>query len=823
MGQLKFMPRIKSTILAALLLILTTACGLFPVPHVTFDTAQPAVTPGPPPTPLPVATVTFKVRVPAGTPAGSAPAVRLLDEVGASSRTIVLANTGNNVWSGGASATVGALLRYQYVRPLPNTVVETTALQTPVRFRLYAVGPSAATVDDIVAGWADLPFTGDVGGMDGRVWNGSSGQGVMGILVAAGGQQTLTGPDGGFVFQNLPIGSQRATLLAPDGSLKPAQQIVTIGRGQTVPVDLVSSDPNAVHLTFLVQPPAGADPNAVLRIAGDVVQLGDTLVPGANGSAIAAAREPVLVPLADGRWSVRLQFFAGTVLRYKYTLGDGVWNGELDANGNSRLREMVVPAVDALVDDSVASWQRAGTPSITFEALTPSSTPSADSLTLQFRVGAWQAPVPMWRIGPNEWRFVLYNPAEFSGSVFYRYCRNFGCGTADDAATAGNGATGRFFTQALFDQNLRDNIADWQWLGGPSGGAGLLPPIKVHPGFAAGFDQADDWQPNAMPFYAHAFDAMHADGAGWVNFTRQAAAQLRPVPGYADDPALAPLPADWTAIVNTAHNVGLHVSLHPVTCPYTPYGACDYWNGLNFAGGFWDSWFAAYERYLLTEAALARNTGADQLVIGDFKLRPSLPGEPEAPPDADARWRGLIKKVRAVYNGPLAFELLMGNSVWPSPPPFLDALDVIRVWWWSPLSNTNRPGIGDMAAAAGGLLDSQLLPVQQRFNKPLHLSLAYLAADGSATQCLRQPDGKCYSFAAFNPDAPDVAAYALDLAEQGDIYQAMLTAVNDRVWVSGVFSYGYNPVAILRDKSLSVRGKPAEDVLAAWFPKLQGR
>ena len=64
--------------------------------------------------------------------------------------------------------------------------------------------------------------------------------------------------------------------------------------------------------------------------------------------------------------------------------------------------------------------------------------------------------------------------------------------------------------------------------------------------------------------------------------------------------------------------------------------------------------------------------------------------------------------------------------------------------------------------------------------------------------------------------------YPLDMSEQGDIYQAMLNAVNERAYLGGVFSYGYNPVAILRDKSLSVRGKPAEGVLAAWFPKLQG-
>jgi len=70
-----------------------------------------------------------------------------------------------------------------------------------------------------------------------------------------------------------------------------------------------------------------------MRLAGDLIQTGDTLVPGANSSTIASGQEPVLVPLADGRWTVRLQFYAGTVLRYKYTWRRFL-NGELDANGS---------------------------------------------------------------------------------------------------------------------------------------------------------------------------------------------------------------------------------------------------------------------------------------------------------------------------------------------------------------------------------------------------------------------------------------------------------------------------------------------------------
>jgi hypothetical protein len=298
---------------------------------------------------------------------------------------------------------------------------------------------------------------------------------------------------------------------------------------------------------------------------------------------------------------------------------------------------------------------------------------------------------------------------------------------------------------------------------------------------------------------------------------------MAPLPAFRDDPALAPLPADWRNLVSTAHTVGLQVALHPVTCHYTPYGACDYWNGVNYGGAFWNDWFAAYRAYLLSQAVLARDTGTDLLVIGDFKLRPSFPGEPEAPADAEARWRGLIDNVRAVYKGQLAFELLMSDAVWPNPPAFLEAVDVLRLWWWSPLTATNAANPADMTAAAGALLDGHVLPLQQRFGKPVQLNVAYLSADGAATQCLRRADGACHNFEDFLPSSPDVSTYPLDLGEQAEAYHSLLLALNDRPWIGGLFTYGYQPDVTLRDKSLSVRGKAAEAVLAAWWPGLIGR
>ena len=819
------MPNLWKRVLPILALVVLTACNL-PAPRLVFDTPAPTLTPGPTATPHPTTIVTFTVHIPSSTPSGTAPALRIMDEVGGTNTTVILTSAGNDFWSGSTQAAVGAVLRYKYIRPLPTYVEEVTPARQTVPYRLLLVTGETVIAEDTVAAWTDTPFAGEVGALEGRVWNSNIGQGVMGVLVTAGGKVTVTAHDGSFVFFDLPVGVQRVTALAADGALRPAQGTASVTKGQMVALDLVSSDPNAVHVTFLVRPPAGTDARTILRLAGNVLQAGDTFVLDAHGSAIAAARQPALIPLADGRWTVSLLLYEGADFLYKYTLGDGAWNGELDVRGNKRLRRLIVPGTNALIDDTIVSWHANNSASVTFEAFTPADTPPDDNLAIQFRTDTWGPPLPMWRVAASEWRFVLYNPTDFNGSVFYRYCRNFACGAADDSTTAGEGAIGRFFAPSVFAQVLRDSIPGWQWLSQASPAAGVLPAVNVHAGFAAGMGFADEWRPSGPSNYVETFKAMSNAGANWVTFTRRGAALSTPgvnTPAYADDLAFAPLQADWSAMVSQAHTVGLRIALHPVTCHYTPYGACDYWNGVDYGGGFWNAWFAAYEKYLLTQAELARLSGTDLLVIGDFKLRPSLPGEPEAPADADARWRSLINNVRARYKGQIAFELLMGQAVWPNTPAFLDSVDVIHFSWWSPLAGSNKPSSDELAMAAGSLMDTQLFPIYQRFQKPLHISAAYYSADGAATQCLKREDGQCHAFEDFNPERVDVARYGLDLQEQADIYNALLTAVNGRPWVAGFSAFGYNPVVTLRDKSISVRGKPAEAVLAAWYPKLQGR
>ncbi len=63
----------------------------------------------------------------------------------------------------------------------------------------------------------------------------------------------------------------------------------------------------------------------------------------------------------------------------------------------------------------------------------------------------------------------------------------------------------------------------------------------------------------------------------------------------------------------------------------------------------------------------------------------------------------------------------------------------------------------------------------------------------------------------------------LGMEEQAYVYNAALTAINQRSWIAGFISHGYYPPAELKDLSSSVRGKPAGDVLLYWYAQLLGK
>jgi len=120
-------------------------------------------------------------------------------------------------------------------------------------------------------------------------------------------------------------------------------------------------------------------------------------------------------------------------------------------------------------------------------------------------------------------------------------------------------------------------------------------------------------------------------------------------------------------------------------------------------------------------------------------------------------------------------------------------------------------------------LDNEVAPLASLLNKPLILAVNYPSASGAANGCVPDGAGKCLDWNALNRPNADINAASLNLQTQADIYEAVLTAINSRSWVSGIISRGYYMPVALQDKSSSIHSKPAADILWYWFPRLLGK
>jgi hypothetical protein len=127
-----------------------------------------------------------------------------------------------------------------------------------------------------------------------------------------------------------------------------------------------------------------------------------------------------------------------------------------------------------------------------------------------------------------------------------------------------------------------------------------------------------------------------------------------------------------------------------------------------------------------------------------------------------------------------------------------------------------------MQTRAGQLLDTDLQPLSTSLQKPIIIAVASPSVTGTASACLPDGQGGCLPWTALNQPAADNASLSLNLSAQSDVVVALLGAVNARPWVGGFVSRGYYPPAILMDKSASVHGKPAADILWYWYPRMLG-
>jgi hypothetical protein len=62
----------------------------------------------------------------------------------------------------------------------------------------------------------------------------------------------------------------------------------------------------------------------------------------------------------------------------------------------------------------------------------------------------------------------------------------------------------------------------------------------------------------------------------------------------------------------------------------------------------------------------------------------------------------------------------------------------------------------------------------------------------------------------------------VDLLAQAESLNALLLEATVRSEIKGIYIRGYNPSAVLHDKSASIYAKPGRDVVWYWYSRLTG-
>lgn len=799
---------------------------LFP----TANPSNPTVPAGPTATALPRAEVTFTVRLPDPLPANEVLAISILDEVtGLALNAVDYQMTAVDTITYSATLAIPdqALIKYRYVRLGPSRINEDTNLDASIRYRLLRVsGPTQ--IVDTVNSWTDKPVGTLSGNIVGTVLNADTGAPIPEILVTAGGVQALTDSAGRFELVGLRGGNHNFVAYALDGAFQTFQQGALVAENQSTPVEVRLRPARLVNITFTVSVPAETQRGVPLRLAGNLLQLGNTFSDLRGGLSTVADRMPALSPLPDGRYSVSLSLPAGADVEYKYTLGDGFWNAEFSSTGQYVTRHLIVPDQNMTVEDTVQSWRAGPNAPIVFQVTVPQNTPTGDVIYIQFNPYGWTPPIPMWSTGTNTWAYKLYGPLNIVGSFGYRYCRNAQCDSADDAQTMGETSRGHTMTPSIAPQEIFDTVREWAWpqnAGSPSLVATDIPSRGT--GFVAGVEFQSYYEPNTATFIPTALQNIQAIGANWV-FISPSWAYARSNPLiFSEQPGKDPFWVDTVNSVKQARAINLNVALFPQ--PRFMTDANDFWRAAPRDAGWWNNWFDHYRAFAVHYADLATLAGAQALVIGGDWITPALPGGVLAdgspsgvPGDAETRWRLVITEVRDHFRGNVMFALPYDTGVLTPPVSILQAADSVYLLWFAKLSDQPTPNKADMLTAAGQLLDNNVSPIQVQVNKPFIIGLSYPSSTYSATGCLPNGTGGCLYWTALNRPHADLTTVNLDLQQQVDIYDAVLNAVNARAWVAGVVSRGYFAPVALQDKSSSIHGKPAADLVWYWFPRLVG-
>jgi hypothetical protein len=249
--------------------------------------------------------------------------------------------------------------------------------------------------------------------------------------------------------------------------------------------------------------------------------------------------------------------------------------------------------------------------------------------------------------------------------------------------------------------------------------------------------------------------------------------------------------------IDTIHGLGMKVLLKPM---------------LDVSDGTWrayidpsnkDLWFSNYTNFIGTFADMAQSKGVELLSIGCEMNTLEQSAN-------NTRWTNLINNMRSRFSGQLTYSAnwsSIGQNVGGyQNVPWWNQLDYIGIDAYFPIAASNNTTLSGLTTAwqnQANTIESWRASRGLTNKQVLFTEVGYQSADGAA----QTPWGVS--------GTPTV-----DLQEQSDSYQALLSVMPTKTWWDGAFwwSWETNPYAGgTNDSGFTPQNKPAQSILQQYY------
>ena len=765
---------------------------------------------------LSFAETVFEVLLPSPLAADEQLILEILDEVtgiALNPERFKMSTSDGIVYSARLPLLEESVIRYRYVKSGENIIIEKDIFGDQIHYRLVRIR-NASKIKDYLANWGEGAGQVKSGELSGYIYDNKTESPLGEILVVVNGMQTYTSNNGYYKFESLPLGEFHLTALHINGEYEPFQQNAVIAENSITPASFGMDPAKLVNVTFSVTLPVDTNNNAVIRLLGNIYSLGNTFSDLSNGGSVFANRAPILQPQGDGKFSITQKLPSGTDLRYKYSMGDGFINAEHDSKNEFISRQLIVPSEDITIEDEVITWASKKTAAIVFNVSVPESTPASDFVSIQLNPYMWLEPIPMWKLGKNQWTYTLYSPLEYFENSQYRFCRNNQCGLADDDMTKGANAPG-YQLGLLEERSLTINYQINNWFGLQPDEYTIQPAnfpadnsIQVK-----GILLESSLNSKGLSNFENSLVNIGVSGANWLFLSPSWSFQANVNQTIGLNPGKNLVANDLVEIKDKTGEAGMGLAIYPQIKTNVPLN--NYWTSSDLSFNWWQRWFDQYERFILNYADFCESHGIRTLIIGGSKVSAAFPGgilpngnPSNVPYNIPDRWSLLLEKIRSRFSGQIGFALPYSPDA-SGYPPFISSVDFLLLEFDTSLSTSTNPTVEDLTENFNSLLDNNINKLYAAYQKPVILGINYFSVDGTASAC-NGTNSNC--------SVPD--ANPIDVSEQADVYQAILKSSIAKTWLLGIVSMDYNPSVSVKDASASINGKPAFKVLTYYFNNL---